>query len=375
MARHHIVLIPGFFAFAGLGDLRYFHGVAEALSAEFTRRGLDFDLLEIDTLPTASVRYRAAKVLEAIAMVGGRDDGPIHLIGHSTGGLDARVAVTPHASLATPVDFDASERVASLVTIATPHYGAPLASIFGSVMGQPLLKALASSAIVGLERGNLPFQSLLRLGGMLAKLDDVLGFSRTLIDQLYEQLWNDFSDERRAALIRFLQAVSEDRALLVQLTPDSLDLFNATTADPDGIRYGSVITRGARPSASTAFSHRLDPYAHAFYGLYCMLWLLSSRCDARYLPKLSPEQERALVGGYGALPQATDNDGMAPTLSQVWGEVIHVARADHLDVMGQYGDSITAGIHADWLPSCSGFDNDAFAALWRDVAAFIADGR
>jgi hypothetical protein len=239
-------------------------------------------------------------------------------------------------------------------------------------MGQPLLKALSTSAIVGLEQGKLPFQSLLRLGGLIARFDDLLGFKHNVFDQLYEQLWNDFSDERRTALIRFLKAVSEDRALLVQLTPDSLDLFNATTADPDRIRYGSVITRGARPGLRRAFEHRLDPYAHAFHGLYCTLWLLSSRSDARYLPKLSSQQEAALLTGYGALPDLSDNDGMSPTLSQIWGEVIHVTNADHLDVMGQYGDSLGAGIHADWLPSCSGFDAPAFAALWRDVAAFIA---
>jgi hypothetical protein len=62
---------------------------------------------------------------------------------------------------------------------------------------------------------------------------------------------------------------------------------------------------------------------------------------------------------------------MAPTLSQVWGEVIHVTQADHLDVMGQYGDRSWPGVHADWLPSGSGFDGERFAALWSSVAAFV----
>jgi triacylglycerol lipase len=371
VARHHVILIPGFFAFADLGELRYFHGVRESLGEAFRELQLDFEITEIETLPTASVRFRAGKVLEAIAAVGGREPGPIHLVGHSTGGLDARVAVTPHASLATPVDFDAFRRVASIVTISTPHYGTPLASFFGSVMGQPLLKALASSSIVGLERGRLPFESLLKLGGKLAKLDDWLGFKRTFVDQIYDQLLSDFTDDRRQALIRFLTAVSEDRALIVQLTPDSLDLFNATTAEPDGICYGSVITRAARPSILTPFRHQLDPYAQALYTVFSLVWLLTSRADKRYYPKLTPEQERALVLAYGELPRLSDNDGMAPTLSQVWGEVIHVTQADHLDVVGQYGDSITPGIHADWLPSSSGFDAAKFAALWRDVAHFV----
>jgi hypothetical protein len=62
---------------------------------------------------------------------------------------------------------------------------------------------------------------------------------------------------------------------------------------------------------------------------------------------------------------------MSPTLSQVWGEVVHVTDADHLDVVGQYGDLLGPGINADWLPSGSGFDAVRFAALWSDVAAFV----
>src|SRR5262249_26557723 len=117
MARHHVILIPGFFAFGTLGELRYWTGVDHELRAAFDGFGLEVDLTEIETLPTASIRYRAAKVVEAIAEVASRDDGPIHLVGHSTGGLDARVAVTPHAALATPIEFNAFERVSSIVTI------------------------------------------------------------------------------------------------------------------------------------------------------------------------------------------------------------------------------------------------------------------
>jgi hypothetical protein len=62
---------------------------------------------------------------------------------------------------------------------------------------------------------------------------------------------------------------------------------------------------------------------------------------------------------------------MSPTLSQVWGEIIHVTDADHLDVMGQYGDRTRPGIHADWLPSGTGFDGKKFLQLWSDVAAFV----
>jgi len=370
--RHHVILIPGFFAFAGLGDLNYWHGVDAALQQSFQRFGLDVDVLEIETQPTASIRYRANRVLEAIATVAARDSGPIHLIGHSTGGLDARLAINPHASLSTKISPAALERVASLVTVATPHYGTPLASAFGSVMGQPLLRWLASSAIVGLERGKLPLSTFITLAGLLSRLDDLFGLQRTVFDQLYAQLFREFSELRREALITFLRNISHDRALVVQLTPDSLDLFNATTAAPN-VPHGCVVTRGRRPSVGRATSiiRDVDVYAQAMYGLYSSVWFISSCSDGRYYPQLTLPQRAALMAGYGALPEPSDNDGMSPTLSQVWGDVVHVTDADHLDVVGQYGDLLGPGIHADWLPSGSGFDSVRFAALWSDVAAFV----
>lgn len=368
--RHHVILIPGFFAFDGIGDLKYWHGVDVALQTAFQRLGLDVDIHEIRTQPTASIRFRAGKVLDAIAQVAQTTRGPIHLIGHSTGGLDARLAISPHAALATDADPAVVERVASLVTVATPHYGTPLAAIFGGAMGQPLLRWLASSAIVGLERGKLPLSTLIALGGVLVRMDDWLGLQHTVFDQLYAQLFQEFTDARREALIEFLRDISHDRALVVQLTPDSLDLFNATTGEPH-VAYGSVITRGRRPNVRSAAANLRDAYAQALYAVYSALWTISSFSKARYFPPLESAQRAALISAYGTLPEPRDNDGMSPTLSQVWGEVVHVANADHLDVMGQYGDLLGPGIHADWLPSGSGFDAHHFAQLWRDVATFL----
>jgi pimeloyl-ACP methyl ester carboxylesterase len=371
MTRHHVILIPGFFAFTGLGDLQYFEGVEETLLSAFARMELDVDVTEIRTLPTASIRHRAGKVLEAIAEVGNRAAGPIHLIGHSTGGLDARVAANPNAALATDVKFEAFERVESIVTISTPHHGTPLAALFGSVMGQPLLRLMAASAVVGLKRGKLPLNFLIKLGAMMVKLDDVLGLKATVVDQLYEQLLRDFTDARREDIIKFLECVADDRALIMQLSPDSLDLFNATSADPDELCYGSVLTRARRPHVHGALTHYRDPYAQALYMAFTASWWLTSHADQRYVPRLDAQQERAILAAYGEVPELDDNDGMVPTLSQVWGEVIHVANADHLDVVGQYGGSSRKGTHADWLPSASGFDDRAFTDLWQAVASFV----
>jgi hypothetical protein len=62
-----------------------------------------------------------------------------------------------------------------------------------------------------------------------------------------------------------------------------------------------------------------------------------------------------------------------PTLSQLHGRVLHVARADHLDVVGHY--TLAGGRKADWLPSGAGFTPEAFEATWEALAAAIAGHR
>src|SRR5207253_511664 len=80
--RHRIYLVPGFFGFTNLGELGYFQHVREFLRAHATA-----DVHVVRTHPTASLPQRAARVVETVAATMGRD-GPVHLIGHSSGGLD-----------------------------------------------------------------------------------------------------------------------------------------------------------------------------------------------------------------------------------------------------------------------------------------------
>jgi len=368
---HHVVLVPGFFGFGALGDLNYFAGVTETLTAEFKRRYLPVRVVEVPTLPTASIRHRAATVLETLADVARRDDGPIHVIAHSTGGLDARLAIAPTASLPTSVGFKLYDRICALVTIATPHFGTPLASFFSSAMGYPLLRSIASIGGAALEHGQLPLAAVLRLGKLIFRLDDWIGLSGTFADEIYADLLEDFNDDRRQEVIDFLRGVSHDQSLVFQLTPAACDLLNACTADPTGVRYGSVVTRGNRPSPWTFVRHGSNPYAQYLYALYSILHLIAGSGDGRFFPRPVETQCPALERAFGVVPSHRDSDGIVPTLSQVWGEVIHAARADHLDVVGHFGNRRPGRAQSDWLPSASGFDEAAFHALWASVAEFV----
>ncbi|MCA9582532.1 MAG: hypothetical protein KC416_12110 [Myxococcales bacterium] len=373
--RHHVVLIPGFFAFSDLGDLRYFLNVGERLQAELQSYGIEAEIHELKSLPTASIRQRAGQILDYLADLHA-DGEPVHLVGHSTGGLDARLAVTPTASL--PSDFDsadAARMVESVVTVATPHHGTPLATYFGSAMGKPLLGLLAGMTILILRNGRLPIGFALKVGGLFLKADDIFGLDKTVVDQLYNELLANFTPERQQGVIDFFKKVTEDQSLLFQLMPASLDLFNATTADPSSVRYASVTARARRPKLAGIRGNGYDPYAQSMYLVYAALWLVASRTDPEAFAHLTVAQREELAEGYRSAVDHRDNDGIVPTFSQAWGPVIHTAFGDHLDVVGHYGQRRKVeGIYADWLPTTSQFDDDAFTALWGDVASFIAEG-
>lgn len=370
MVVHHVLLVPGFFGFRTFGDLAYFAGIGPLLERCFERLGCRVQVHEVATLPTASIRARAARVQEALAEIAASSDGPIHIVGHSTGGLDARLAIAPTASLPTRRRFDAYDRVRTLVTVCCSHFGTPVATFFSTASGRWLLRLVTRYLIWILRHGRWALACALRVGYWILRLWDPLRKRQTTFHELYAKLLFALTDERRAELIEFLEAVSSDESLVFQLTPAGCDLLNACTADPK-VRYGSVVARARAPSFRGLLRSLADPYAQLLYPVFAFFYRTAARYEARWIPEAAGSQREQLIRFFGALPSPRDNDGMVPTNSQIWGDVIHATVADHLDVVGHFGATDATGHAGDWLPSYSGFDGAAFERLWADVAAFI----
>lgn len=369
---HHVYLIPGFFGFADIGGITYFHHVREYMSTRLLDHGIEAQFHSVQTSPTASIRKRAGRLLETIADTAGSNGGPIHLVGHSTGGLDARLFMSPGASVVTDRDFELeayASRVKSVTTVATPHYGTPMATYFNSMLGSQLLYLLSLGTIYTLRFGKLPLSLLVAVGGIVTKLDDKIGFENTIVDQWYDQLLGDFDLDREAAVKAFLNEIRNDTSLVGQLTPGGIDLFNATTADRAGVPYGCVVTWATKADLGTLRAIGLDPYRQASHAVYRALALLTR---GGKFPALNAEQIQFFRKNFGELPDTRSTDGVVPTLSQLWGTPIHAARADHLDACGHFDQTDHDPPHVDWLATGSGFDRDAFEALWGDVVDFIA---
>jgi triacylglycerol lipase len=372
--RHHVFLVPGFFGFVNLGDFYYFGHLRDLLEDYLHKLGVKPQVTRVHTHPTASLRQRARKLAETIRETAGRDKHPIHLVGHSTGGLDARLLTSPGASLGDGIDPEpVARRVRTVVTVATPHYGTPLASFFATMLGQRLLQLLTLATAYGLRFGHVPLSFLLKLGAVFLRVDDVFGWRNNLLDQLFDQLLARFTSDRRAMVEGFLKEVGEDQALMMQLTPDSMDMFNAAATDRPGVRYGSVLTRVEPPRLGTRMAIGLDPYAQATYGIFEILHGRTAGMKASHAFDAGSAAYGFIREQLGMIPSPDDNDGIVPTLSQAWGRPLAAVNADHLDVIGHFEDRSTDPPHVDWLSSGSSFDRGRFEKLWKDVARFMLE--
>lgn len=134
-----LVLVHGLCGFDQLYAFRrpvvdYFPGLREQLEAAGNR------VFIARVSPTAGVARRAADLKRFLQRE--VPAGPVHLIGHSMGGLDARYMITR---------LGMADRVLSLTTIATPHRGSPFAD-WGIRRFSRLVKPL-------LRLGNIPCEA------------------------------------------------------------------------------------------------------------------------------------------------------------------------------------------------------------------------
>jgi len=372
--KRHIFLIPGFFGFAHLGDFAYWGPVLRQLGTLLDEAGMPAEIHCVKSLPTASLRARTRSLLEAIAEARLGPEASIHLIGHSTGGLDARLLLTPAVDLETKIGIESyARRVRSSVSIATPHRGAPIASYFVSVMGRKLLEILSILTMTALRRGELPLSVWTRAAGLFALPLSADRTAGTLAGQLYRQLLADFNADRRNQLVELLTEVERDQSLLTQLTVETMDIFNAAAGDRDGVLYGSVVTRAHRPGLSTSIDIGLNPIEQAQHAFYYSLSRLASGYE---FPAPRGDLKRTFQKTFGEVSESSDNDGIVPTLSQPWGRCIALAQADHLDIIGHYSDdkpSEGSDRQYDWLPTRSDFNYPDFREVWQRVVEFLAE--
>lgn len=356
-----VVFIPGFFGFGAFGHpdrpfVEYFAQVEKALlRANVASPPPHFVVHEPP--PAGSLEERVGSLHATVAKTVAAGVERVHLVGHSSGGLDARLFANRRYGGAPPRE-ELLARLGAVITLSAPFHGTPLARklLLGADFAMP---ALWFASILASRRR-------LRLAGQLGTLFN-LGKRLVLqkptpTDQLIAAL-ADVDDETAAQIRRFLRDVSRDHPLVSDITPESMAALNRELAGGDARPVHSFVTVSPRPGfgARDAIAFATAPAQRL---LYDAAYALSSSH-----PRGGGRVPRGPWIGEHALPLVEDSsDGIVPAWSQTLdGRADGIVTGDHLDVIGHYE---AAG--ATFLRSGSQFDDARFRALWARVAARLS---
>ena len=293
-APYPVVLVHGFSGFHDLGPLEYFFGVVDDLR----ERGIEAFAPAQPPYQSTEVRAQVlADHLDQILASTQRERA--HLVCHSQGGLDCRHLVSR---------LGYADRVATIITVATPHRGTTLAD----------LALQAPDGIVNVA------------GEFLGWL---IGFVEG--DPPSDEAWDE--DETNEA------AWAPDMvAAATLMSSDGAARFNADNPDPPGFPIYSV----------AAVSSLLQGGELCEGGL---LFDIGDDVDSLDPLLLGPA---SIIAGDLFDPRL--NDGIVPTDSMPWGTFLGCIPADHFDQIGQIGD-VGAGL-------ISGFDHKEF---YRTLVDFL----
>ena len=369
---HHVYLIPGLFGFDRLAGYEYFGHFQEELQRQFLARGEQVSIQVLATPPTSSIRYRARTMAKAVAQASHERDAHIHLVGHSTGGVDARLVLSPGSEL----DLSLSERrwlkqVRSVVTVNTPHHGTPLATYFTTISGGRALYLISLLTVLSLSLGEPSLVLFSRLLSGIGSIDKLLGEDTRLFRRITDAMLRYVDRDSRGVLVEYLNLLRADQGALIQTTPEAMDLFNAAITDNPGVRYGSTVS-AAKPLSLRRLGTRLfSPYTTVSAALYRAIFRITGEAHEFYhYADVSYQHRKQIEDAIGMPLDETNNDGVVPTLSMAYDELLWCGPADHLDVIGHFRDKLRPSAHIDWMTSDTDFTRSQFREMMGKIADF-----
>ncbi len=135
--RYPVVLCHGLFGFDEIEVVGGRHAYFRGVPARLEKSSWQVSLARVPG--AASVKERAAELAECVRTV----DAPrVNIVAHSMGGIDARYAISR---------LGLARRVASLVTVGSPHRGTPVADLGEGLAGRLGLRFALERAGLGLD--------------------------------------------------------------------------------------------------------------------------------------------------------------------------------------------------------------------------------
>lgn len=268
-APYPVVLLHGMaggFDHLEVGPLEvdYFSGIVDELAAHGEEAWVTF------APPYDTSEVRAAAITEQIdEILLATGKAKVNLVGHSQGGLDARI-------LASPNGLGYESKIASVTTIATPHYGTRIAD--------------AALGFIGF----IPKRTL----------DGIIGGLVGLVQRSAYDLEVDSN-------LRGQVEVLSEKYMR--------DVFNPTYIDSPTVFYSSYAGRTNRQNGSVLCDNAVHPN------------------EPTKLDTVTPALKPTAV--YLEESEGQISDGLVPVASAVWGTFEQCVPADHMKEAGLLGDA------------------------------------
>ncbi|AKF04817.1 esterase/lipase family protein [Sandaracinus amylolyticus] len=366
-----IVLVPGFLGFESIFNVHYFAELVAKQLADTLRdeHGIATEVQVSRTLPAARLDRRRERLVSSLrAYLRGRRRTPrIHLVGHSTGGLDAYALATGLHPSDAPDEPAIREHIRTVVTLGAP------------MCGTSIVRARA----VREARG--PWFALRMLASFPRDARHAV-----ITDPLMRAIALDLARRPWHAL-RYLHELATDDALLDHLDPDTSDWV--CPPHREGLAVAHYVTLAAGSWCPPSILEREDGHGTLYEAFIALVQdgqrdLSLARRAARWPAIASRIRSGEIIAsaeGRSRLDGVSDvaSDGVVDSALQiVRTEDLHgVVIADHLDVVGHYrdggapraqGEPALLQSEVGFLHSGSGFGHAEHRELWSSIAGVIA---
>jgi pimeloyl-ACP methyl ester carboxylesterase len=361
---HAVALVPGFLGFDHQGSLTYFAdrfiaGLRASLEA---RCGVRIVVVALPTPPIGSLAERQKDLLSNLTNLDGKLGGPFawHVVGHSTGGLDAALLARTNTLTLDPTKGSVYsnkplrvENLRTVTTISAPHYGTCLARAPISTISRP--------------EGNTLQNRLVGLGELVAALRDL-----TQRDAMWSRIQFALGSALEGSAPKFLLHLLLADKLARDLDPSVTASLTGAKNRRDDVNVFSIATIAPRPGGDHEDK------------LFRDLWTWTQLVSAKALPEppaMPSSPEKVIAADPSRLPRPIGpeaNDGVVNTDRQVDGTFAGLVLGDHGDVIGRYRrtDPLSppgrSTIDPGLLTSGANFGDDQFFALVALVATGIA---
>jgi pimeloyl-ACP methyl ester carboxylesterase len=249
-----VILVPGFFGFGSFGregkpHIIYFDHVIKAMVA--ARPELKGRIQVHEPPPMGSLQARVRTLQDAVlqrlggALLRGATRGQrprIHIIGHSTGGLDARLLANPRYRFRgedRKLRTQLLRHLGTVVTLSAPQHGTPIATSFMGGLPRLVLEGMSLATIMT-KAGRVTQRLGLPGLGLAYTLFQAVRPRSNVNGQIIDLLAG-MDEETAREIARFRGMVMSDNRLLRDLTPERMAALNKRVGEHGG-RLLEIVT-------------------------------------------------------------------------------------------------------------------------------------